>query len=144
MASQSVRRVAGGSDWFIVAEALHRIAQCTLAPTKLMHRDVDWLKAYNYLTTIEGVYIVGGYLVVYEVGTPWYSNASILSELLIVRVGRGGTIKGVAQFLRKRAKALGADFIAVGTAFAKSDPALSRLYQAQGFTPEAITLTSEP
>lgn len=108
-----------------------------------MHGTVDPDAAFDRLLDFE-VWFVDGYLVVFDVGKPWYSSSTILHELLVVRVGPGGTLAGVAQFFRDKARELGADLIAVGTAFAKSDRALSRLYQAEGFKPEAITLTMEP
>lgn len=110
-----------------------------------MHKLVCPDTAFEHLVfNADNVWLVDGYLVYFEVGTPWYSTQQILSELLIVRVGPGGTLRGVAQFLREQARAAGAALVAVGTTFSRSDRALARLYQAEGFTPEAITLTMEP
>lgn len=114
-----------------------------------MHKFIDAQVALAHMltTVVAGtnhLHIVDGYLVYWTIQSPWYSNATYLSELLIVRVEEGGTFRGVANFLRDAAIAHGADLVAVGTALARSDAALSRLYQAEGFTPEATLLTLEP
>ena len=119
--------------------------KATNRPTKALHKIVDHLAAYTSLR--QGgyeVWLVEGYLVVFAVGTPWYSDQPVLSELLIVRVRPGGTLTGVAQFLKDQARSAGAVIVAVGTAFAQSDRALTRLYQSEGFQPEGTTLTWEP
>lgn len=142
MASLSARKPTTPQDWYAVDCTLQRIA--ARAKGKAMHKIVCPDTAYHHLRASDNVWFVGGYLVYFEVGTPWYSDRQILSELLIVRVGPGGTLRGVALFLREQARAAGAALVAVGTTFSRSDRALARLYQAEGFTPEAITLTMEP
>lgn len=109
-----------------------------------MHKIVDWEAAYETMAKSGHLWIVDGYLVYFDIAAPWYSRTPILFELLIVRAERGGTLAGVAQFLREQARAAGAALVAVGTSFAVSDRALERLYKAEGFNPEAVTLTVEP
>lgn len=143
MALSPERKVEAAEDWQVVLDALRRISAD--GGDKRIHQIAEPDVAFENL--VEGtaeVWFVGGFLVAYGVSTPWYSSRQILHELLVVRVGPGGTLHGVAQFLRRKAREAGAYTVAVGTAFAKSDRALSRLYQAEGFKPEAVLLTREP
>ena len=111
-------------------------------PRKLMHHRINPDKCVEYMREYGDLWFVEGYLVFFALSTPWYSDELILSELLIVRVGPGGTLRDVARFLMDRAAVHGAAIVAVGTAYAKSDRALARLYEAQGFTVEAVMLTA--
>lgn len=87
--------------------------------------------------------MVGGIFVFFAVGTPWYSRTPLLSELLVVRVRPGGTLKDVARSLEREAAAAGASRVVIGTAFATNDRALSRIWQRLGYREEAITLSKE-
>lgn len=145
-ALSSVRRVKSEADWDVVYHGLGRlVTEAINRPTKAIHKIVDHCAAYTSLR--HGgyeVWLVDGYLVVFALGTPWYSTSPVISELLIVRVRPGGTLTGVAQFLKDQARSARAAIVAVGTAFARSDRALTRLYQSEGFQPEGTTLTWEP
>ncbi len=136
-----VHKVSSDDDWEIVATALDDLK--TTSGRKVMHKHLNPAKAFRQMRASGNVWFVDGYLVYYGVTAPWYSDVTILHELLVVRVGQGGTLRGVTQFLQHRANITGAQIVAVGTALSRSDRALSRLYQAEGFTPEAITLTME-
>lgn len=142
MASPSAHRVASYEDWLLVAKALDRLVK--RARGKRVHgiacASTAWQALYDGAAEC---WFVDGYMVVFQAGRPWYSTETILNELLVVRVGPGGTLRGVVQFLRQQAREAGASLLAVGTAFAPSDRALSRLYQSEGFKPEGITLTME-
>lgn len=140
-----MRRVESEEDWKIVLETLIRVSRDVKDnPTKAMHQHVCPITAYRFLRDGgASVCMVGGYMVVFGITKPWYSQITILTELLIVRVGKGGTLRGVVQFLKTVAEECGAEILTVGTAFAPGDENLSRLYQAAGMTPEAVTLTME-
>lgn len=93
---------------------------------------------------MEHAYIVNEqYLVVYAIGTPWYADDTFLEELLVLHLGNGGSFKTVTDFLEAAAAQAGATLVISGTALASSDRALARLYAAQGFSQEALTLTKE-
>jgi len=105
---------------------------------------VDPSAAINFYDNCSPItMMVDGYLVMCAVDRPWFSYEKVVQELLVVRVETGGTLKSVAQFLRAVADEVGASKIYVGTAFSRSDRALARMYEAEGFTSEAITLTKE-
>lgn len=141
-ASSQAHRVASYEDWLLVSKALDRLV--ANGSGKRIHGIACAATAWQHLYDGHAeCWLVGGYLVVFAAASPWYSDRTVLHELLVVRVGPGGTLRGVVQFLRQQAQQAGASLIAVGTAFAKSDRALSRLYQAEGFKPEATTLTME-
>lgn len=133
-----MRKVTRDELWRILRDV------ATQDTGKVIDQIVDPVAAIAFLDKTETITrMVDGYLVICVVNTPWYSSENIVHELLVVRVEEGGTLKSVAQFLRAVAQQHGATKIAVGTAFARSDRALTRMYQAEGFTPEAVTLTME-
>lgn len=144
LASLSVRRAETADDWDTIRGILTELGTWAEHPTKAIHTTLDPMTAYRSMCGSDYVWFVDGYLVYFAVGTPWYSTTPILSELLVVRVGEGGTLAGVANFLRSQARAAGARLVAVGTSWSKNDRALSRMYQAEGFTPQATLLISEP
>lgn len=140
----SARKVASEADWRIVWETLvHLQALNEDAATKVLHKHLDAGEAFAFLEAQAEVWLVDGYLVCFRFAPPWFSSTDFLQELLIVRVGDGGTLTGVADFLRSQARAAGAAGVILGTALAPSDPALSRLYQAEGFSPQATMLIQE-
>lgn len=86
---------------------------------------------------------MNGYLVAYEIGSPWYTDRLILSELIICRL-RGNSAFGVVpSFLEHKAREAGCTLITAGTALARSDRALASLYMKHGFTLGALSLTKE-
>jgi hypothetical protein len=111
---------------------------------KMIDDLVDPSAAINFYDNCKPItMMVDGYLVMCTVDKPWFSYEKVVSELLVVRVEMGGTLKSVAQFLQAVADETGASKVIVGTAFSRSDRALARMYQREGFKPEAVTLTKE-
>lgn len=85
--------------------------------------------------------LVDGYLVVYDIGETWYSQHRILEEVMVIRVYPGGSFPNVPKFLESKAKAHGCAMVSVGTALARSDPALVKLYEQAGYQVAAVQLT---
>lgn len=138
-------RKLGIGDLDLVMRTVRRlVAEASDNPSKPIHGLLDAEKAWRHLWNTAELWLVEGYLVAYQIGAPWYSHRKVLSDLLLVRVETGGTLAGVTRFLREQARAAGADLIALGTMLAPRDAVMSRLYQAQGFTPAATLLTMEP
>lgn len=129
------------TDWVHIRKALE--AELRKPSSKLVHRIANIDVAMTNLQQFGRSALVGGYFVFYESGAPWYSDKQILSELLIVRVQPGGSLKDVARYLETQAKLEGITTVCIGTSFARSDRALSRLWQALGYTQEGITLSKE-
>ncbi len=134
-------RKPGYTDWVHIRQAL--AAELKKPSNKLIHKIADLDTAMENLQAFGCCAMVRGYFVFYESGTPWYSDKPLLSELLVVRVHPGGTLKDVARYLEYRAKIEGCRSVAVGTAFARRDKALARLWEAQGYTREGIILSKE-
>lgn len=85
--------------------------------------------------------LVDGFLVVYNVGTTWYSDQRMLEEIMVLRVYPGGDFYNVPKYLEAKAKEHGCAMVAVGTALARSDPALVKMYEKAGYHVAAVQLT---
>lgn len=119
------------------------IEQLRQSSVKAMYKHLDLEAAISNLYEFNHAYIVGGYLVVYEIGTPWYSKELFLHELLVLRLYRQGDFRVVPTFLASEAREAGAVVACAGTALALSDRALASLYHRSGFKTEALSLTKE-
>lgn len=109
-----------------------------------MYQHLDVEEALRFLFGSANAYIVADtYLVVYQVGTPWFTNKVFLSEQLVLKLGGNATFAVVTEFLTRHGREAGAVLAEAGTALARSDAALASLYQDGGFTPACIALTKE-
>lgn len=79
------------------------------------------------------------YLVVYDYGIPWYSNKMFLFELMVLKIGSGGSFEAVTDLLDDLAYEVDAKAIAVGSQLCRAPAALSRLYSRAGFVNEGKT-----
>jgi len=111
-----------------------------------------WFKYLDLDAVMQGLYVNetyivdDTYLVSYLVGTPWYADDSItyLEEKLVLRISdEGSSFSVVPAFLEDRRQAHGAVLVGVGTAFALSDRAMSKVYNNHGFHQEAVSLIKE-
>ena len=116
-----------------------RILRCT---NKVWFAHVDVDRVLNLILTGEvKAALVEGFLILYEVGVPWYSEHSlVLSEMMVLRVTPGGDFQVVPQFLESKGRFYGCDFVCVGTALAHNDLALARMYERSGYHVEAMQL----
>ena len=142
--SQSQARKLHQDDYQTVAEALTKLVLKLRAnPRKAMHKHLDVPAAMVSLYEFEHAYIVGGYLIVYAIAQPWYSQALFLQELLVLRIAEQASFGIVPDFLEAQARKAGAVLAAVGTALATSDTALESLYERRGFAQQGLTLVKE-
>ena len=119
--------------------------------TKSWVRMVDPETVIDYLwDTLQGstehnISLVDGYLIVWYVGQPWWSNDKILQEDLVLKVAPDtkADFATVVNFLQDMAEQLCCSGIGAGTAFSDRDPALVRVYQKHGFKLEASQLFKE-
>lgn len=84
--------------------------------------------------------IVGGYLVCFSVGRPWYSKDAIVSEELVLNLYGGMNFDAVTEFLEIEAEAHGAAYVSTGTALATHPRALIRLYERRGYVQQSTEL----
>ena len=82
---------------------------------------------------IPAVIIDEAFLVVYNVGSPWYAERTFLQELMVLRVGPGSSFDAVCDILEDLANEHDATEIIVGSALARHPRALSRMYQRRGY-----------
>ena len=83
------------------------------------------------------------YLLIYNVGSPWYSTSSVLSEEMVLRLRPGSHFSVVTDYLDDLAEHYDCDLILVGGALSRSSRAITRLYQRQGFTVEGVPQLSK-
>ncbi len=90
---------------------------------------------------VPSVILDEAFLLVYSVGTPWYSDNLYLEEQLVLRIGEGSSFDVVTDMLDDLADIVNAEAIIVASALAFSNRALSRLYTRRGFhNGELVTL----
>lgn len=88
--------------------------------------------------------LVDGFLVLYGTGQLWYNpRITAIEECLVIRVGRGGSLRSVTAFLESKGRLLGASLVLVGTALAHSDTALASMYESNGYQVAAYQLTKQ-
>lgn len=76
--------------------------------------------------------LLGDYVLVFSVGSDWYSHSTLLCEQMLIRVfRRGGTFKDVTRGLDELADIFACDQVVVGNGIGR--PGLARLYQGAGF-----------
>lgn len=98
--------------------------------------DIDKAVEVIVNNVVDAVIVDEAYLVVYEIGIPWYSDKEVLLELLVLRIGEGSSFTAVTDTLDDLAYENDVVYTFVGSAFARSPRALSRLYSRQGFVDE--------
>lgn len=111
---------------------------------KAIHKRLDLDATLTSIFQFEHAYIVdGAYLVIFEVGVPWFSNELVLSEKLVVQLSSASAFNVVTEFLEQMMVEAGASWIEAGTALALHDQALASQYIKQGFKVEALALTKD-
>lgn len=108
---------------------------------------IDVEAVYSQLVRFEvtSMIVNNAYLVAYEVGAAWWNpKRSMLAEKLVLDLGNHNeNFDLIPQFLDYAAVQHGVKLIAVGTAFAHSDRALSRKYESYGYQPVGHELMKE-
>lgn len=83
---------------------------------------------------VSGLILDEAFLVIYGVGSPWFSPRVVLQERMVLRIGPGSSFDSVCDLLDDLADAHGASEIVVGGALAKHPRALTRMYQRRGYS----------
>lgn len=120
--------------------------QIEKARQKVENSDITKLSNAVYATEmivlggVKSVILDNAYLVVYDTGSPWYSDRIFLEEKMVLRIGEGSNFSAVCDLLDDLAHYADANDILVGGALAKYPRALTRLYKARGY--ELLTTPS--
>lgn len=142
----STARKLRTEDLHLVHTALHDLSiKLKRANRKVCHGFIDVPVMLQNIANRQHAYIVAGYLVIYEMGRPWYAADDVLflSEQLVLRIAVSGDFREVPLFLEQKAREAGCQLLLAGTALAKSDPALASLYYQHGFHTEGYSLIKE-
>jgi hypothetical protein len=90
-------------------------------------------RALAYLLTHPNACVINKrFFVVWQEGQPWFSGESILQEVMVLRIGPGGSLGEVVEFLHDTAKHLGCSAVMAGTFFSINDELCSALYRRAG------------
>lgn len=128
--------------WSAVERALNRAKDSALAAGKAWPRMADAAHVAQALQAGRHKWVAyQGYLIVFDVGSPWYApDALVLQEMLVLRYEDGpGNFRHVIAMLQALAEENGCVGISAGTALT-TDPRLTRVYQRLGFQVEAQSL----
>ena len=87
---------------------------------------------------VDSVILDDTYLLVYSVGSPWYSRETVVSEDMVLRLSPGSHFSVVTDFLDDLANEHDASVILTGGALSRSSRAITRLYERAGYTLEGI------
>lgn len=101
----------------------------------LAYIDVEAVYSQLVRYEVQSLIVNNAYLVAYEIGAAWWNPSKlVLAEKLVLDLGNHDEdFDLVPQFLDYAAAQHKVKLIAVGTAFAHSDRALSRKYMAHGY-----------
>lgn len=93
----------------------------------------------------DAVIVEETYLLIYAVGSPWYSDEYIdFYEMGVYRIARHcATFVSVTQAMEGIARQCGASRILVGTSLPENKRALVRLYERYGFRAHAYAMIKE-
>jgi hypothetical protein len=97
----------------------------------------------NLMRGVVTGHMVGGILVCYQMGSPWYTDETILQECLCLRLRPGGSFADVPVWLEQEARAKGCIAVTAGTALSTGSKALSGYYEAAGFSVQSHELYKE-
>lgn len=127
-----------------IRAALEAALYLSLAPEGSSESTVSYLcddPLYTVELIVQGivdsVVIDEAYLLVYSVAKPWYSkNQWLLSEDLVLRIGKGSSFRAVTETLDFLAEDNECVAIITGGALARNTRAITRLYQQSGYALE--------
>lgn len=140
------RRIEERDVGAIVAAVYRQVAKTHERSKKRWTRYICAESVLEEIFASENAYIVGEtYLVLFNIGTPWYAPQGVLflEEKLVLNIGGAADFSVVPAFLEQKAEAENVQLTGVGTALAVSDRALCRVYSNYGFVPEVVTLIKE-
>lgn len=128
-------RLAESTDLAAVHRAAVRCVRREASYLAVAPINVDKACANASRAISEGnAYIVGGYFVLAEAVSPWYSDVRVLQESLVMRVYPGGNALDVAKALQDIAARLGCSWVATGDM--GKYQLMAKAYLAEGFQPQ--------
>lgn len=97
--------------------------------------DVEAVYQQLVLSEVPSRILNDAYLVAYEIGAAWWNpKVAMVAEKLVLDLDdHNESFAVVPRFLESLAETYNAKLVAVGTAFAHSDRALSRKYESHGY-----------
>ncbi len=127
-----------------------------------VHRIME--EYYQHLTSVDHIYarmidfdlayarvveclipavLIGDYLLVYGVVSPWFSTSKVLTEVMLMRdpIGKPVDFHHLVGAIEQLAKDNGCEAVAVGNAYNR--PSLTRAYAQHGFVQTNVELTKE-
>lgn len=142
-------RTPNAGDRERIRAAVNVALYLSLAPSGTEHTsstvsylcdDPDYAVEMIVQNIVDAVVIDESYLLVYAVVKPWYSkNSYVVSEELVLRIGKGSHFGSVVHTLEEIAKLHDCDAIVTGGALARSSRAITRMYQRYGYVLETGT-----
>lgn len=124
-------------DRELILRSLRAAVYRSLAHTvSYMATDLEYTVERIVTGEVSAVILDEAYLLVYSVGSPWYSQETAVAELMVLRIAKGGEFSVVTDFLKDVADENNCRMIYAGGALAVSSRAISRLYQRHGFSVE--------
>lgn len=127
---------------------MHQSLTCAVhlsleATASYLCTDIDYAVDQIISGNVPSVILDEAYLLVYNIGSPWYTQELILVEEMVLRIGKGSHFSVVTDYLADLAEEHGCRVQLVGGALARSSRAITRLYQRQGFTVEGVPQLSK-
>lgn len=100
----------------------------------------------GYIDDLTSIVVDESYVVLYSVDIPWFSSKKLLDVFLVYRVcekDKSVSMQNVLDTLEEIAKEEGCVGICVGTALAKHDRALTKMYTDDGYNIVGTELIKE-
>ena len=138
-------RTTEPSDWDAIDNACRKL----LVNPKLWTKQIDYNKVTYFIknknTNVHSTIIADTYMLIWQIGCPWYSSASFFEELLLVRIYKDGvgTMKDVHTAIDYLCASFNVAGAIIGTSLAKNDAATARMYKQGGFEQFAIGMYKE-
>ncbi len=130
-------RLPQESDRERIAAALQAAVYLSLEATvSYLCTDQEYVVDQIIRGEVDSVVIDDAYLLVYTVGSPWYTQELVVLEDMVLRIGSGSTFSVVTDYLDGLAEEFNCKVQLVGGALARKPRALSRLYQRSGYVIE--------
>ncbi|ATI16337.1 hypothetical protein HOS13_gp30 [Caulobacter phage Lullwater] len=142
----SARKLRDSDYWLIKQVVDDRREYLQRSNRKPWFKYLDTDACMRFIYSCENAYVVNdAYLVCYEVINPAYAQEHILfvEEVMVLRLVPGSSFDAVTDFFEEVRERVGAVGIFAGTALAKSDRALARLYAKDGYVTGNLLLIKE-
>lgn len=130
-------RLPNESDRGTVDQSLRRAIHLSLEATvSYLCTDIDYVVDSIVTNELTSVVLDEAYLLVYTVGSPWYSKELVVSEDMVLRIGKGSSFSVVTDYLDDLAEKYDAKIQITGGALARHHRAITRMYERAGYSTE--------